>query len=118
VHARLWTFDPVDGEFVDTKSPALSEDQQFGVEEPGFVTYCAKQLTRDVTAECLEAALGIAEPRAQRQVQEAVVGARDELALGPPYDARAPSQPRTDRQIAVTREQRRDPRQQPVEPCR
>jgi len=28
--------------------------------------YCGKQLTRDVAAECLEAALGIAELRAQR----------------------------------------------------
>ena len=37
----------------------------------------------------LEAALRVGEARAQHRVQQAVVGARDELALGPAHDARA-----------------------------
>ena len=45
-------------------------------------------------------------------VQEAVVGARDELALGAAHDARAVRQPRADREVGVPGQQRRDEREQ------
>ncbi len=44
---------------------ALSEDQQLGVEEPGLVAHSRQQLAHDVAADRLEAALSIAELRAQ-----------------------------------------------------
>ena len=45
-------------------------------------------------------------------MEEAVVAARDELALRPADDARAVREARADRDVAVAREQRRDERQE------
>ena len=63
-------------------------------------------------ADRLEAALGVGEPRAQRRVQDRVVRARDQLALGAAHHARAVREPRADREVAVAGEQRSDERQQ------
>ena len=60
----------------------------------------------------LEAALRIGEARAQDGVQQGVVGARDELALGAAHDARRASEAAADGEVAVPREQRRDQREQ------
>ena len=60
----------------------------------------------------LEAALRVGEARAQHGAQQAVVGARDELALEAAHDARRAGQARADGDVAVARQQRRHQREQ------
>ena len=79
--------------------------------QPSSLTSSSRFVER-VAADGLEAALGVAEAGAQDGVQEAVVAARDELALGAAHDPRAVRQPRADREVAVAGHQRRDEREQ------
>jgi hypothetical protein len=82
VDAGVGVVDPVDRDLVDAQAGALGEDEELGVEEPGLVL--------DVGEECLdrrgpaglEAALGVGKAAAQAEVEEAVVGPRDDLAPG------------------------------------
>jgi hypothetical protein len=97
---------------VDPQAVTLGEHQQLGVEEPAVVLDERQQRPRDVGADRLEAALGVAEPGPQDRSQEVVVGARDQLALEPAGDPRAARQPAADRELAVARDQRRDQRSQ------
>ena len=80
-HARVGVVDPVDRHLVDPQPAALGEHEQLGVEEPAVVADLGEQVVEHVAADGLEAALGVGEARPQHGVQDAVVGARDELAL-------------------------------------
>ena len=106
VHARVRVVDPVDRDLVDAHAAALGDDQQLGVEEPAVVADGIEQLWQHVGAHGLEAALGVAELARSASAQQAVVGARDELALRSPRHPRAGRQPRADRHLAVSGEQR------------
>ena len=113
LHARVGVVDPVDRHLVDPQPAALGEHEQLGVEEPAVVAHGVEQPGAErVGARGLEAALRVAEARAQHGVQDRVVGARDQLALGPAHDAGAVREPRPDREVAVARQQRGDERQQ------
>ena len=92
---------------MDAKSAALGEHEQLGVEEPAVVLHEGQQLSSAIGADRLKAALRVAEPRGERRTQEEVVGARAELALGPSYDVRSAGKARSDREVAVTRQQGR-----------
>jgi hypothetical protein len=85
--------DPVDGHLVDPQSRALGDGQQLGVEEPLLVLHQRQQLAGGVAANCLEPALGVAEPDPQGSAQEQVVGPRDELALEAALHASRPGEP-------------------------
>ena len=115
VHARVGIVDPVDRHLVDAQPAPLREHQQLGVEEPALVLDVVDQRVEHVAADGLEAALRVAELRAQDRVQDAVVAARDELALRAAHDPRAVRQPRADREVAVAGHQRRDEREQPAQ---
>ena len=91
---------------------ALGEHEQLGVEEPAVVADVGEQAPGRGRRHGLEAALRVGEARAQHGAQQAVVGARDELALGAAHDARRARQARADGEVAVAREQRRHERQQ------
>ena len=112
VDARVGVVDPVDRHLVDPQPAPLGEDEQLGVEEPGVVAHVGEQAVERVAADGLEAALRVGEAGAQRRVQEAVVAARDDLALRAADDARAVREARADREVAVAGEQRGDERQQ------
>ena len=71
-----------------------------------------EQARRARRARGLEAALRVAEAGAQHPVQDRVVGARDQLALGAAHHAGPMRQPRPDGEVAVAGEQRRDEREQ------
>ena len=83
VDARVGVVDPVDRHLVDAHPAALRRDQQLGVEEPRLVVHRVEQLGQHIGADGLEAALRVGEPRAQRDVQDAVVRARDSSRFGP-----------------------------------
>lgn len=100
---------------MDTEPRALGDDQHLGVEEPAGVLDHRQQHLRDVTPYRLEAALRVGEACLQRAAQDEVVGPADELPLGTAYDAGRAGQPGADRQVRVTRDQRRHQRQQRVE---
>ena len=80
--------------------------------QPSSRTASSSPRAERVGAGGLEAALRVAEAGAQHRVQDRVVGARDQLALGPAHDAGAMRQPRPDREVAVAGEQRGDEREQ------
>src|SRR3954454_19771172 len=81
VDARIRVVDPVDWNLVDAQAAALGQDEQLGVEEPAVVADVVEQAGQRGGAHGLEAALGVGESRVQRGVEDAVVGARDQLAL-------------------------------------
>ena len=112
VDRRVGVVDPVHRHLVDAQPGAFGEDEQLGVEEPAGVLDERHEPLRDVAADGLEAALRIGEPGGERAAQDEVVGARDELALGPAHDAGVAGQPRADRQVGVPRDQRGDQRQE------
>ena len=74
-----------------------------------------QQLAGDVAPDRLEAALGVAEPGAQRAVQQQVVAARDDLALGPAQRPGAAGEPGPDGEVGVSAEQGGDQGEQRVE---
>ena len=112
VDARVGVVDPVDRDLVDAQAAALGEHEQLGVEEPAVVADVVEQAPGRRRRHGLEAALRIGEARAQHGVQQAVVGARDELALGAAHHARRARQARADGEVAVPRQQRRHEREQ------
>ena len=112
VHARVGVVDPVDRDLVDAQPASLGEHEQLGVEEPAVVAHVVEQVPGGGRRHGLEAALRVGEARPQHGAQQAVVGARDELALGAADDARRARQARADGQVAVARQQRRHERQQ------
>ena len=71
-----------------------------------------QQLTGAVGADRLEPALRVGEPRAEGDVQDRVVAAGDQLALRSAHDPRAAGEPGADREVAVSREQGCDQRQE------
>ena len=95
-----------------------ASDEQLGVEEPLLVPHEGQQPEGDVAAERLETALGVAEAAAQEQVEERVVAAGDELADRAADHPRPRGEPGPDGDVAVPRDERRDQRQQRVEPGR
>ena len=68
-----------------------------------------------VAADRFEPALRVGELGPQHGAQDAVVAARDELALRPAHDARAVREAGADGEVAVAGDQRRDQRQQPAQ---
>jgi hypothetical protein len=112
VDARVGVVDPVDRDLVDAQPAALGEHEQLGVEEPAVVADLAEQAPGRRRGHGLEAALRVGEAGAQHGVQQAVVGARDDLALEPAHDARRAGQARADGEVAVARQQGRDQREQ------
>ena len=107
--------DPVDRHLVDAESVVLGEHQQLGVEEPTLVFDQREQRAGDVGAQRLESALRVGEPGAQCGAQDQVVATRDELPLRAAYDPRARRQARTDGDVTVAAEQRRNEGEQRVE---
>ena len=106
VDARVGVVDPVDGHLVDAHAGAFGEEQQLRVEEPSGVLDEREQRPGPVGTDRLEAALGVGEPGRQGGVQQGVVAARDDLALGAAHHAGARGQARPDRHVAVPRHER------------
>jgi hypothetical protein len=100
---------------VDPQAVALREQQQLRVEEPAVVHDEREQVPRDVGAQRLEAALRVAEVHPETGVDERVVAAGEHLALQLPRHARRVAQARPDRDLAVTREEGCDERQEALE---
>jgi hypothetical protein len=96
--------DPVDGHLVDAQARPLGEHEQLCIEEPGVVLDQGEQLSRAVGADRLEAALRVAEPDPERQPQDQVARAGNQLALRAAPDARAVGKAAADRDVAVSRE--------------
>ena len=111
-HARVGVVDPVDRHLVDAQPAPLGEHEQLGVEEPAVVADIGEQAGEHVPADRLEAALRVGEARAQDGPQAEVVPARDDLPAWPADHPRAVREPRADRQVAVSGEQRSDEWQQ------
>ena len=107
--------DPVDRDLVDPQPGALGDGEQLGVEEPLVVAHQRQQLPRRVATDRLEPALRVGEPDAERPPQDEVVAARDQLALEAALDSGRAGQPRPDREVRVSADQRCDQRQQRVE---
>jgi hypothetical protein len=97
---------------VDAHAGAFGENEQLRVEEPGTVSHLRQELAGAVGSNRLEPALGVREPRAEHDVQDRVVRARDELTLRAADHARAARKAGSDGEIAVPGEQRRDERQE------
>ena len=112
VHARVGVVDPVDRDLVDAHALALREHEQLGVEEPPLVAHARQQLPGGVGADRLEPALRVGEAGAQHGVQQPVVAARDQLALGAAHDPRAGRETRPDRHVAVPGQQRGEQRRE------
>ena len=89
VHPRVGVVDPVHRDLADPQAQPLGGDQQLGVEEPLVVLDERQQRLRRVAAQRLEPALGVAEPAPQGELEDQVVGPRDQLALGPAHHVRA-----------------------------
>ena len=106
-HPRVGVVDPVHRDLADAQAQPLGRDQQLGVEEPFVVLDEGQQLLRRVAPERLEAALGVAEPAAQGELEQQVVGPRDELALGAAHHVGAAGEARPDGDVAVPGQQRR-----------
>jgi hypothetical protein len=118
VDPRVGVVDPVDRHLVDAQAGALGEHQQLGVEEPGLVLDAGEERLDRRRPPRLEAALRVGEAAAQPELEEVVVGAGDQLALRAADHPRAARQPGADRQVRVAGDQRRDQRQQRLEPGR
>src|SRR5919201_7050166 len=112
MHARIWVLRPVNRHLVDAQAALLRKMEKLRVEEPVLVLDRGKQRLDRLAATGLEAALGIAHASAQAEAQQEVVGARDQLALEGALHARAVDQARSDREVAVSAQQRRHQRQQ------
>ena len=108
VDSAVRIVDPVDGHLVDAQPAALGQHQQFGVEEPAGIADVGQQALGDVGADGLESALGVGELGLQRRLEDQVVAARDELALGAAHHSGAAAEPRSDGQVGVPGDQRRD----------
>jgi hypothetical protein len=115
VHPRVGIVDPIHRHLVDAQPAPLGQHEQLGVEEPALVAHVADEGPQGAGAHRLEAALRVGEPGPQRRVQDAVVGARDQLALGAAHDPGAVGQAGADGQVGVPGEQRGDERQQPAQ---
>jgi len=75
VDARVRIVHPVDRNLVDAQAAPLSADEQLGVEEPFVVAHVGQQVARGGCAQRLEAALRVAEARAQDGPEDRVVAA-------------------------------------------
>ena len=106
VHAGIRVVGPVHRDFVDAQAALFGQDQQLGVEEPGVVQRVGEQLPGHVRPDCLETALGVAEMGAHKGLQQEVVAARDEFPLGSADHARVAGQPRPDREVGVSGNER------------
>ena len=106
---------PVDGHFVDAQAGALGQHQHFGVEEPGSVFHQRQYHGGHVTPHGLEAALCVGEVHVQRGLEDGVVTAGDDLALGPTHHPRASREAGADGHIAVPGQQRGDEGEQGIE---
>jgi hypothetical protein len=95
--------------------PLIRQHQHLGVEEPAGVLHQRQQSLSHIAANRLETTLRIGESGGQRTAQDQVVAPADELAFRTAHHPRRPRQPSTDRQVGVTRDERRDERQQRVE---
>ena len=107
VDPRVRVVDPVDRNLVDPQTDPFGDHQQLGVEEPAGVGDQREQLTGDVSAHRLEAALGVGESRTEHAAQQQVITARNEFALRAANHPRGCGQPRPDREIGMARNQRR-----------
>ena len=66
---------------MDTQPGPLSQDQKLGVEEPARIRDVRQQLPRDIGADGLETALGVAESSSQCGLEQQHVTPRDNLPL-------------------------------------
>jgi hypothetical protein len=114
-HPRVRVVHPVHRHLVDPQPGPLGQHQQLGVEEPGGVPYQRQQLCGHIRTDRLETALRVGEPGPQHAVQQRVVPARDQLAPRPADHPGRPGQPGPDREVTVSRDQRRHQRQQRVQ---
>ena len=103
---------PLHRRLADAQPEPLGHDEQLGVEEPRVVLDERQQLKRALAPDGLEATLEVRDAAVQRQADDVVVGARDQLALGPAHDPRPPSQPRAHRDVAVAGDDRAHQREQ------
>ena len=98
------------------RSPARSASTSSSVSKnQPLVRHQRQQLPRLAGADRLEPALRVGEPGPERDAEQEVVAARDDLALWPADDPRAAGQPGPDRDVAVPGEQRGDEGKQRVQ---
>ena len=100
---------------MDAAAGALGQHEQLGVEEPALVLDVGQQPASHVGPQGLEAALSIGEPVPERQVEERVVAAGEHLPLDLASHMRGVGEPGADRDFAVSREDRRDQREEALE---
>ena len=112
IHAAVRIVDPVDRHLGDPQSAALGQHEQLGVEEPVVVVDVRQQRAGAYGAHGLEAALRVGESSTQRCAQQDVVAAGDHLAPRATHDTGRARQPAADRDVAVSRHERCDERQQ------
>ena len=118
VHPAVGVVDPIDGHFVHAQPVVFGEQQQFGVEEPAVVFHGGQQVSGDVGADGLEAALSVAETYREDRAEDHVVRARDDLAPRAPSHGRTGRKTRSDREVAVSGDERCNEGQQRIEPGR
>jgi len=100
---------------VDAQSGALGNHEQLGVEKPVAVLDLGQKTARNIRAQGLEAALRVPEANAQAEPEQHVVGAADQLALHAAGNPRTGRQTAADGHLAVSRQYRRNQRQQRAE---
>ena len=79
--AGVGIVDPVHRHLAHTQPEPLGRDEELGVEEPLIVLDQGQDSQGGLSPQRLEATLGVTESTTQEQLEEEVVGARDELAL-------------------------------------
>ena len=115
VDPAVGVVDPVDRHLVDAVAVPLGQHEEFGVEEPVVVGDERHQAAGHLGPGRLEPALGVGERVVQAGLEQQVVRARDDLALGAPHHVGAAGEPGPDRHVAVPGEQGRHERQQRLE---
>src|SRR5438105_3796162 len=101
IDTRIRIVRPIDRDLADPHPRTLREDEELRVEEPCLVLHGWNEPARRDGGDGLESALRVAELCAEAEMEEEVVGTRDQLALCAPAYARASREPASDRGLTV-----------------
>ena len=71
----------VTGKLVDPVAVLLGQNQQLSIEEPSVIEHQGRKVARGISADRLEAALGVPKPHEEHRPDYEVVASRDHLAL-------------------------------------
>src|SRR5439155_1102940 len=102
-------------DFADAHARGLRDDEELRDEEPGLVLHAGGEPGGGDRRDRLESALCVAELRAEPEMEDEVVRARDQRALRAPAHARASREATSDRDLAVAGHERRHKRKERIE---